>query len=269
MGKFSGILILTDMDGTLLNTEKAVSIDNLKAIRYFTDNGGWFTVATGRSKAGMEHFLPALPINAPAVVCNGSVLYDFEQDAPVWTCPIGESGYHLAKAVMEKFPDVGVEVYDLHHPYVAQENHLTRRHFEYVKMTWNQQEPEDIPQPWLNLVLTQEPDKMPQLRAFLEETFPDQFFLQYSAPHILEIEHRQANKGAGARQLRDWLGVKPEHMYTIGDGTNDIELLTCTQKCCAPENACPEIFALSPHILPDCDHHAIAALVARIEKGEI
>ncbi|MEA5040187.1 MAG: HAD family hydrolase [Clostridiaceae bacterium] len=269
MGKFDGILILSDMDGTLLNSSGLVSIENREAIRYFMENGGYFTVATGRSKAGMEHFLTELPINAPAVIYNGSVVYDFRRDAPVWICPVGEDGYHLAKAVMTRFPDVGVEIYDLHHPYVAQESFITRRHFTYVKMAWDQRDPEHIPQPWLNLLLTREADKMPELRTFVEKKFPGMFFLQYSAPYYLEVEHRLANKGAGALRLRDWLDIDPGRLYTVGDGTNDIELLSCACRPFAPENACPEVYALSPGLLPDCDHHAIAALVDRIEKGEV
>ena len=268
MGRFDGILILTDMDGTLLNSAGELSPGNRRALAYFMEQGGRFSVATGRSKAGMEHFLPEMGINAPAVIYNGSVVYDFERDAPVWTCPVGEDGYHLAKAVAAAFPDVGVEVYDLHHPYVVQENAITRRHFQYVKMVWDQRAAEDIPQPWLNLLLTREAERMPALRAYVEQEFPDTFFLQYSAPHYLEVEHRMANKGAGALRLRDWLDVAPDRLYTVGDGTNDVELLSCTVKRCAPANACPELRALSPHLLPDCDHDALAALVADIERGD-
>lgn len=268
MGKFDGILILTDMDGTLLNSAGQVSPENLAAIRYFMDRGGRFTVATGRSKAGMEHFLPALPINAPAVIYNGSAVYDFGRDAPVWTCPVGEDGARLAAAVLARFPDVGVEIYDLHHPYVAQANAITRRHFRYVRMTWDERDPAEIPQPWLNLLLTREAEKMPALRAFVEKEFPGVFFLQYSSPYYLEVENRLANKGAGALRLRDWLGTAPERFYTVGDGTNDVELLSCTEKRCAPQNACAALRGMHPYLLPDCDHHAIAALVAAIEKGE-
>ena len=78
-------------------------------------------------------------------------------------------------------------------------------------------------QPWLNLLLTREAEKMPALRAFVEKEFPGVFFLQYSSPYYLEVENRLANKGAGALRLRDWLGTAPERFYTVGDGTNDVD----------------------------------------------
>ncbi len=40
MGKFDGILICTDLDGTLMNSKKEISKENLDAIEYFKANGG-------------------------------------------------------------------------------------------------------------------------------------------------------------------------------------------------------------------------------------
>ena len=48
MGKFDGILICTDLDGTLINSSEKVSKENLDAIEYFKANGGLFTFVTGR-----------------------------------------------------------------------------------------------------------------------------------------------------------------------------------------------------------------------------
>lgn len=48
MGIFDGYLLVSDMDGTLLNSNGKLSEENKKAIEYFVDNGGQFTLATGR-----------------------------------------------------------------------------------------------------------------------------------------------------------------------------------------------------------------------------
>ena len=49
MGIFDGILICTDLDGTLLANDKSISDENLRAIEYFKENGGYFTFVTGRT----------------------------------------------------------------------------------------------------------------------------------------------------------------------------------------------------------------------------
>ena len=47
MGKFDGVLLASDYDDTLYGTDMTVSAENVKAIEYFTAQGGTFTVATG------------------------------------------------------------------------------------------------------------------------------------------------------------------------------------------------------------------------------
>ena len=47
MGKFDGILLLSDIDGTIAK-EGIVSEENRAAVEYFKQNGGMFAYATGR-----------------------------------------------------------------------------------------------------------------------------------------------------------------------------------------------------------------------------
>ena len=42
MEKFSGILLCTDLDGTVLDSNKNVSKENLDAIEYFKSEGGLY-----------------------------------------------------------------------------------------------------------------------------------------------------------------------------------------------------------------------------------
>ena len=96
---FEGTMILTDLDGTYLADDHHISAENRAAAEWFMENGGRFSIATGRSKAGMEHFFPELRINAPAILYNGSVIYDFEKQADVLDlcCGSGAIGISLAK----------------------------------------------------------------------------------------------------------------------------------------------------------------------------
>lgn len=269
MKQFEKTLILADMDGTLLNDAGEISPENQKFIRYYMEHGGLFTVATGRSRQGMEHFFPALAVNAPAILYNGSAIYDFSAGEDIYEACVGEIGFALAQALEAQFPALGIEVYARHRPYVAQESAHTRRHFASVKMQWNPCPAQHIPQPWLYLVVTGENVLLTQVEQHIQTCFPEQFFLQYSSRHMLEILKPGANKGTAAQVLAEYLQIPKERVYTVGDGLNDKELLQCAFHSCAPENACPEIRALARHILPDNEHHTLAALICRLEKGEL
>ena len=59
MGKFDGIAILSDMDGTLLE-DQCLHPEQLRAVQYFADNGGFFCPATGRSVHFLQERFPEL-----------------------------------------------------------------------------------------------------------------------------------------------------------------------------------------------------------------
>ena len=65
MKKFEGILICTDLDGTLINSSGNISQENLDAIEYFKANGGLFTFVSGRMPYFASDIYNAIKPNAP------------------------------------------------------------------------------------------------------------------------------------------------------------------------------------------------------------
>ena len=72
----SKVVLVTDMDGTLLNSKKEVTPKDRKAIEYFMSLGGRFTVATGRTIQSFSHYYDLLDLRFPVIMFNGSVIYD-------------------------------------------------------------------------------------------------------------------------------------------------------------------------------------------------
>lgn len=266
MSKFDGYLILSDMDGTLLNDEREISQENRQAVQYFIQNGGRFSIATGRSKAGMEYFLRDIMVNAPCVICNGAVVYDFQKGELVRAEAIGQDGYDLAVDLAEKFPEVGIEVSVVDGEYVARGSRITRLHFENVKIPYRPMAPEDIAQPWIKLNLTMEPEKIGRMTAYIDSAYAGRFHAQHSAAFFYEILKPGATKGAGARFVCQYLHLDADKMYVVGDGQNDVELLQSTKNCYAPANAHPDILRLNPTLLPNNNEHAIAALIDQLDQ---
>ena len=78
MGIFDGVLICTDLDGTLLKKDKSISDENKKAIEYFKNEGGYFTFVTGRMANFVKDVIHQVKPNAPIGCVNGGGLYDYE-----------------------------------------------------------------------------------------------------------------------------------------------------------------------------------------------
>ena len=79
MGKFEGLLICSDIDGTFTGSDEIIS-KNKDAVRYFVSEGGKFTFATGRNADHLQKINLLDCINAPACLVNGSIIYDYENE---------------------------------------------------------------------------------------------------------------------------------------------------------------------------------------------
>ncbi len=74
----SDYLLISDIDGTLVNTKKEIPPRNIEAIARFRALGGRFTIATGRSPISAARIARKVGVNCPLVTNNGAILYDME-----------------------------------------------------------------------------------------------------------------------------------------------------------------------------------------------
>ena len=117
MGLFSDILLTVDYDRTLTAPDSTIPARNLEAIRWFIENGGAFTVNTGRSLPMAQGFKDLVPTNAPLLLYNGSAAYDVKQDRLVFLHEIQMDMWKTVGELLELFPDLTVEVQALDRHY--------------------------------------------------------------------------------------------------------------------------------------------------------
>ena len=138
MGKFTGVLLASDFDNTLIYTEAALrtgaptpplSKENRAALEYFMAEGGRFAVATGRALPSFIKFADMVPMNAPGVVCNGAGLYDFAAGEYLDAAMLEESARPRVQEVIDRFPGMAVEAYHVDNViHVVHPNDITRQH---------------------------------------------------------------------------------------------------------------------------------------------
>ena len=103
MGRFDGVLICTDLDGTLLKNDKTISCENIEAIEYFKREGGYFTFVTGRMPFFVSYVLDTIKPNAPFGCVNGAGLYDGIKKEYVWTASMPDKVTELVKCIDDYF----------------------------------------------------------------------------------------------------------------------------------------------------------------------
>ena len=122
MGIYSDVLLTVDFDRTLTAPDSSIPERNLAAIRYFMENGGVFTVNTGRSLPMTKVFRDIVPVNAPLLLYNGSAAYDLSRQEILDAALIPLDKAATIRRAMALFPDMTVEVQGLDAHYIFAEN---------------------------------------------------------------------------------------------------------------------------------------------------
>ncbi len=77
-------LIVTDLDGTLLNEEKHIPKDNVLALREAMENGLHVSVATGRNFYSAKPYIEELGLDVPVIFQNGAFIYQWMEDKVIY-----------------------------------------------------------------------------------------------------------------------------------------------------------------------------------------
>jgi len=73
-------MVVTDMDGTLLDKNSKISETNLQMIRELQSKGILFTVATGRCEQLIKEYKSELQLQLPAILYNGSIIMNLDNN---------------------------------------------------------------------------------------------------------------------------------------------------------------------------------------------
>lgn len=261
MGIFTGVLLASDLDGTLLHSSGVVSKGNRAAISYFISEGGLFAPATGRSLLGFQKLRRELECNAPCVFSNGAYIYDCAQEKELYSDPLCGPYRELLEDLLESTPHIGIEIHQPKQKYLLNRNQYIEGHLNYVGAKGQDvSHYRQAPFPWLKLLLVDDPELLEGTARRLLARYGKDFSIAFSLPFMLEIQNIETDKGTGVAKLAEILHIRPENVYTAGDAPNDLPMLTRFESF-APENALPEVKNAAYHIMPHHDEDMIAAVV--------
>ena len=278
MGKFTGVLLASDFDNTLLYTEDALRTGapvpplperNREALESFMAQGGRFAIATGRALAAFLRHAENVPMNAPGVVCNGAAIYDFARGEYLENAMLDASARERGQAVLDRFPDVAVEAYHIDNViHVVRPNAISRQH-EHMTHVALTEAPSllDVPLPLGKLLFEAEHETLEQVLAFLRDRgWAEDYELIFSVSHLLEMTTRGANKGGMVRRLADRLGISMDHVYCAGDEANDLSMLSAAAEGFAPANASAAVRESGATVVCHARDGAIADVIEILDR---
>ena len=265
MGKFDRVLLASDFDDTLYNSRLEVSAENVAAIEYFIREGGYFTVATGRAHRTFAPYVDAAPINAPVILSNGALLYDFRAGRTVVDLPLPVCAAEDLGELCSAIPALGVETYHGDDVYIYRPNAHTQRHVERVKTTWTEMGLTEMPSPWSKAVIQADHDVLLRAQALMRERWPQRYEVIFSNAVLLECTAKTATKGGMVLKLAELLGIRREHIYCVGDNQNDIPMLAVSAIPFAPANCAQAVKDWGATVLGSCDEDCIAQIIGILD----
>lgn len=268
MGRFDGVLFFADYDDTLYNSAHTVAPEDLEAIRYFMDNGGYFSIATGRAH---RTFTPqiekeGLLFNAPVVLGNGAAIYDYAADRYLLDSRLPSAAPAMLAELCERFPALGFEAYHGEDIYVHNPNRVTREHLAKVGGTQIPAAISDMPTPWSKAILQQDQLYLEEVQAHLLSLWGDQCEAIFSNRYLLEVTAKGCTKGAMVGKVADLLYIDRKDLYCMGDNQNDLSMLALSAIPFAPANCAQPVRDWGARILGHCDDHAVAQAIQILDS---
>ena len=263
VGKFDGVLFFADYDDTLYNSRRAVSPENRAAVRYLIDNGGYFSIATGRAH---RTFTPQIekediPLNAPVVLSNGAAIYDYAGGRYLLDSCLDKSAPHWLAELCGVFPALGFEAYHGEDIYVHNPNAVTREHLSRVGGAQILAPIGEMPTPWSKVILQQDEPYLRRVQARLLSLWGSRCEAIFSNRYLLEMTAKGCNKGAMVDRVARLLGIAPQNLYCMGDNQNDIPMLALSAIPFAPANCSQPVKDWGARVLRHCDEHAVAQAI--------
>lgn len=266
MSKFSGYLLVSDMDATLLADDHTISDANRQAIDYFIKNGGRVTVATGRMVDAVKAYIPPLNINTPAILHNGAKLYDFTNGKPLFEKFIEEERKEAIRRVREDFPDVGIEVYSDETVYVYRKCEETKRFLTRSYEVVYELPDEVWERPWIKVLLIGKKELLDKYEPIYRAEY-DSGCAVRSGSRFLDVVANGVSKGEGVKQLAGSLGIDGGKVIAVGDNMNDISMLCAAGVSYAVANGETAAKEAADFIAPSNNDSALAYIIEQIEKS--
>lgn len=266
---YQGKILLSDLDGTLLNAKREVSPENLAAIKHFVENGGRFGVATGRDIENVLQLLSHVPINFFCIFSNGSVLFDKEKKEVLAEVSVDNSKVMPFLAECRKLhPEIGIQLHTnlgtIFVPDMSNVNPDTASgHKPFIC-----KELEDCADLTIRKVLFLTPTgDFDWLKSTSEELDAVVSRVQ-SSKFYYEFLPKGSSKGAMVEELRKRMNPD-EKLYAVGDFYNDIEMVLGADVGILCENAPDELKKQVKHITVNHNESVISDVVRRIIESGI
>lgn len=274
-------LFVTDLDGTLINSNRQVPKKSIEIINNLIEKGVNFTVATARTPATAVEILRDLNLKLPVALMNGVLIYDTKELKYIDIKEINKSSTHKVLDIFNKFnknplvygiKDNHLWVYHkvFEHPY--EYNFYNERVDKKLKTFIEVKDyKESIDES--NIINFVAFDKYEKIKAIAEEIecidgiTVNYYEDVYEDCYFLEAYSNNASKANGIKYLSKYIDYSK--VICFGDNLNDIPMFELADESYATANAAEEIKKIATNVIGSCEDDGVANFLEERFKAKI
>lgn len=261
-------LLLADVDGTLVTSEKVLTERAQKAVHALRDKGIRFAITSGRPPKGMAMLFDPLDIDTPIAGFNGGLFVNRDLSI-IETRTLPPDVAKAAVALIEQH-ELDCWLYvgndwllrDPKAPHVAREAWTVK--FEPTVVTSFDDKLDAV----LKIVgVSDDLDRVKRAEADAQKAFGDRASAARSQPYYLDVTHHDANKGFVIRYLSKALNIPLAEIATIGDQPNDVLMFSPSGFSIAMGNAPDEVKRQASAVTDSYEDEGFAKAVEKYVLG--
>ena len=269
-------LVATDLDGTLLRSDKTISKETENVLSSLYEKKILFVPSTGRAHKELPAPVRGIAHLRYAITCNGGGVYDFDEQRYIFNFTIDKELAERVLRFSESLPvypsfvcngeryilteaDGKIADYIIRRaaPGVVDIAHASRDLYATLK---------EMPAGLQKIFLYSKDDELtPDILSRLRDEFP-QLFITTSGPVFIEINAAGIDKGKTLRLLCRHLDIPIEESIAFGDAANDLAMLKSAGCAIVPENGTAEAKAVADLFCESCNDDGVRKALMRLEK---
>ncbi len=257
-------LIATDLDGTVVRSDGAVSERTKRAFARVESAGSTLVFVTGRPPRWMGTVADALAHRGLAICANGAIVYDLHTESVVGTHTIEACDLEAAVNVLAKaLPDLGFAV-----------EHGDGLVYSdgYELANWDAETPqrpvardELVARPAAKLLARHPELDADALLAEAADLVGDMVLPTHSnGRRLIEMSALGVSKASTLAELCDDQGIPAEDVVAFGDMPNDLPMLVWAGRGYAVANAHPSVLAAVDFTVASNDDDGVARTIEEL-----
>ncbi len=255
-------LVLSDVDGTLINSRKELTHETIRAVRTLESRHILFTLTSARPPRGFAMFLEPLNLTAPLGAFNGGLFVNRDM-SPIHELAVEED---LVGPLIETLSASGLSVWvyqgtdwfvlDLEGPHVAHESDVVQ--FQPTQVASF----DDVRRDVVKIVgVSDEPTAIAHAQSALRDY---DISATTSQTYYLDVTNPHANKGSVVEFLAAHFSIETSSIATIGDAANDVSMFQRSGLSIAMGNASSEVKAQASKVTKSHDDNGFAYAVEHL-----